>query len=134
AIGFARLHWSGEKKLSRLEARLWMDNPSNSRDATLGVSINFYEAVRVKQEATDPAVLSDEDLEKGATRTIYVWSSTRKSFPLTARLVSTIAPSSDPVSLSPPESLTAEELQKLQAENNTGTTREAAALPGPALA
>lgn len=135
AVGFVRLHWDGERpgRASGLEANLWTDSQGSGKQATLSVRLTFYEAVRARLDQDEPSVLNDEDLQKGFTRTIYVWSSTREAFSLTAQLASSAGPSSDPVTISKPEPLTADERRELQRKNNSSLARDAEAYAGRVL-
>jgi len=119
AVGFVRLHWTGEKTgQPRLQAILWMGSPDSGRTAPLQVQLTVHEPVRVKLGGNESAVLTDADLQQGVTRTIYAWSSTRRSFQLEARLSTVSSAAAEPVEVGKPEPLGPEELRELAKQNS----------------
>jgi hypothetical protein len=134
AMGWLRLRWKHDKSTRQhLDATIWVDNPKTGKTSTLGVRVVTYEPMRMVAVAFDGmrrsdnvslGLLRDEDLEKdkdkGVTRYIYCWSSTRDHFKLQARRAGPRGPEeSDPFVVGPPERLTKEEMVQLMKENNS---------------
>src|SRR5207248_4400974 len=83
--GWLRLLWKGERAgLKSLGASMWMNDADAGPVAELRQPVLHHEPLRVRPTLT-VGTLTDEELEKGVTRYVYAWSSTRTSFKLEAK-------------------------------------------------
>jgi hypothetical protein len=130
AVAWLRLNWIPEKAGPKiLDATLWVDSEKTGKTVTLSVRTVTYEPIRVvaishdgtrRPEVLGLGILRDEDLQKGLTRYLWCWSSTRTEFRLEAhRGRASGNAASDPFEVGTPEPLTEKELRTLEWENNT---------------
>lgn len=84
SLGWARLRYKGERTgVQTLGAQLWMDSAQGGQIASLELRIAYHEPLRV-EPTLDFGVLRDEELQRGATRNIMVWSPIRPELRLQA--------------------------------------------------
>jgi len=113
ALGWVRLHWRGDQPGHKsLVAQLWMDDPKG-KTADLQVRVVFHRPMRLLPELRF-GVVKDEDLVKGVTGHLLVWSSTRHELHLEAKATGgRDKPASDPFVVGKPIRVTAERFRPL---------------------
>ncbi|MFQ3652216.1 MAG: hypothetical protein SNJ75_18010 [Gemmataceae bacterium] len=119
AGGWVRLAWKGDKLGSMTQyATLFMNNILIGRKVTLDIRSFIHEPIRYRP-SENLGVLRESDLAKGVTREVIVWSSTRPSFRVTARMDSLRSDAkADPIEVGEPVPLTSAERAELERLNN----------------
>jgi hypothetical protein len=121
-VGWARLGWSGREGKQTLVAILWFDDPANGKNGILNLALYFHEPLRVRSTLA-VGTLSDENLEKGVRKVIFVWSSTRDSLRIEASPALTRDSAlSDPFVVGKPEPMSPAEVDKMAETNNEGAS------------
>ena len=120
AGGWVRLAWKGDRLGSMTQyATLFMNNILVGRKVTLDIRSFIHEPIRYRP-VENLGVLRESDLAKGLQREVVVWSSTRPSFRVQARMDSLRTDAkADPIEVGQPIALTAAERAELQRANNT---------------
>ncbi len=125
AIGKFRMHWNGQKTgVQRITAKLWGGHPRNVA-GELSIFMVLLDPLRMSamDHEVKLGVLSRNQLPYSGS--IYIWSSTRDSLPLEARLGNREgALGADPVQVAKPVPLSAEACKELEQLHMREVTRE----------
>lgn len=110
-LGWVRLHYKGERAGPQaLSASLWMDDRAAGQPATLQLRMVYFPPF-ANEPTLDVGTLRDDDLQRGVTRYLVVWSATRSHLRLEAK--STFVrgtPAQDPFVVGRPEPMSVQEI------------------------